>query len=324
MANEKLKAAIYDHLPEIDELLTHSGVIVSKRPLQAAHLFLRYFVLEIQNDAQADFTKDDFIKSEHFFSIFLPIVSDWYWEKYGELARVAKGQMLTGVATSYIQPLLLKFPITTTRVEKELETAWMTFPDHLQDSEKLGDIVDTRVSIEKMKKEDLHLLEEEVREVVAFSRCINLKLNTADLSAEVKNMAAGVWNHFDKAVADILQLKDEAAAAACWELHLAVEKTFKTFISQATGIVEHGHDLNKLCKSAEQHGLKIDADVLTALPSANEAIRMRYAEAVTSPANAAEHYKQALKIVYEISAQLKATWKLNNASFLIKMAPWAR
>lgn len=314
-----MKAAIQEHLSWIDAILEERRVPVRDRALQASIIFVQKCVIKVSTG-----TKEEFIIGEHFPIIVNP-VNDWYVEKYGQLAEKPKKETLSGIARYHNQPVLLNIPATTSRVEKEGETAWLTFPDHLQPDESHIDLFDVEINLESLSEKELDALKNEVEAVVALSRRTNISLMTqSSMSDSSRNMAGSIWAHFETAITYILSQKQEKISVACWELNLAVEKTFKAYISQFPGETGWGHDLVALCKHANRLGLLIDEALPAALPGKTDAVKMRYGEIQVDPRKAVEHYLSALSLVCAIAEKLKRAFTIYNASFLIKKSGWAR
>lgn len=271
-------------------------------------------------------TKEEFMRSEYFSGIVNHAI-DWYIEKYGQLAN-PKRETLPGIVRFHNQPVLLNIPVTTTKIEDEGETAWLTYPDHLQPDETLISLFDVKIRLETLSEKELEVFVNEVKEVVALSRRTNISLMTElSLSEGTRNMAGSIWRHIEKAISDILSQKQENVSVACWELHLAVEKAFKAYISQFPDQKgwEH-HNLNKLCGQANKLGLQLDKKLLAELPSPNgkDAIKMRYNEIQVDQRKAVEYYLSTLQLVCAIAEKLKKEFLIYNASFLIKKSDWAR
>lgn len=211
MVNEKFKKAVYDSLPWIDEILNHQNIPVFQRHIYAAIFFAKNVIKESSFESN-----DKLIKSDIFSDEIVPIFNDWYLETYGELARHPKTEPLSGIASSYAQPIMLKIPVIVSKVEKTNETRWLTFPDHFMESEDLLSIIDPKVKINKLQDNQLESLRNEVVEVVSLSRSARLNLMSATLNEDSFNMASGIWNHFEKAISNILSLKREIATSGCW------------------------------------------------------------------------------------------------------------
>jgi len=319
MGNE-LKDFINSVMPEIDDILSQQETPIPRRFYAAADLFIQAYV------AESSFcSKKDLLYNEYYSKHVLPIFNDWYFEKYGELTENPTERYYSGVALVYGQPSGLKIPITTGEIVEEGVTSKMMFPDHLQKSENIKNILSSEFDLEKMKETELKELTEQIRSVVALTRTLNLDLSTAiNLDIQAQNMSRGIWSHFEKSISDILSFKRERAAIACWELHLAMEKALKVTISSKTKKSMHGHDLHKLAHFLRNHVDTIDISSLSQLPTDKEAIQLRYGEIVRQPTEAYEYYLVALNFVASITRNLDRKYKLNNASFTLKKAPWAR
>lgn len=313
-----LKTAIYTHLPQIDELLEERRLPVHKRSFQASILFVQECVIEVSPG-----TKEELILGEHF-SIIVNHAIDWYIDKYGQLAENPKKETLSGIVRYQNQPVLLNIPATTSKIEKEGETSWLCFPDHLQPDESHASLFDVKIRLESLSDKEYEILKKEVEVVVALSRrTVTSLMLESGLRDEIESMANTIWAHIEKAISDILLQKNGNASVACWELHLAVEKALKVYISQFSE-KGWGHDLIDLCKQANKLGLALDEALLKTLPSDKDAINMRYGKIQVDPRKAVEHYLTALKLVCTITEQLKREFSIYNASFLIKKSGWAR
>lgn len=320
MSKYELKDAIDEHMPFIDEILQESKVAIFDRFMHAASIFVDVAITDSSFGS-----KEELLKSEAFFKGIIPLVSDWYWEKYGELARSPKNKIYSGIINPYGQPVLLKIPSTTSRIEVQNETAWLIFPDCLQESESLADMIQTPLILDKLPANEKDVLLSEFEEVVSMTRSINLNIMSAsELDAEATNMAQGIWSHFEKAIVDIFSFQNQQASIGCWELHLAIEKTLKVYLKQVDGKKHYGHNLNALGGKARIYIPEIDLSMIKSLPSDKDAIQLRYSELVKNVDEAVGYYKKALALVFFITSKLSRKYKFNNASFLIKMAPWAK
>lgn len=317
--NEKFRAALIEHLSWIDDYLVEADVPINARSLRSAIIFVDACIVEISNS-----TKEDFIHSDKFDEI-VNVIADWYYDKYGQLMK-PKQEILHGIVRYYKQPVLLRIPATTTKVETEGETAWLTFPDHLQKEEDYKSLFVTDLTFDHMPEEILDALITEVTEVVALTRRIRISIMTASITNDgpLSLMAASIWTHIEKAIFDIISGEPANVSLACWELHLAVEKSLKVYIGQFGEEKGWGHDLIALGKHAKKLGMEINETWLGSLHGEKDAIKIRYGEIQIAQKEAVESYYNALKLVSVIAGQLKREILINNARILIKMAPWAR
>ncbi|MGP9765452.1 hypothetical protein ACT3UM_06955 [Halomonas sp. AOP13-D3-9] len=320
MSDFGLKEAIDEHMPFIDEYLKNLNVPIFDRFMRAAYLFVDIAVIDSTFES-----KKELLKSKAFFEGLIPLFNDWYHDKYGELAKNPSEKTYSGIIAPYGHPVLIKIPATTSKVEIPYETAWLTFPDCLSEDESIIGMAQTNIDLDKLSLDEMDKLSEEFSEVVSLTRKINLNINSAHgLDKNAANMAQGIWGHIEKSITDILSFKSSQASIGCWELHLAIEKTLKVYLKQALGVRRTGHDLIKLSNEVNNHDESLDFSVIQSLPSDKDAINMRYAELVKNVNAAVDYYKKALRLIEEVTSKYEKKYSLNNASLLLKVAPWAK
>lgn len=230
-----------------------------------------------------------------------------------------------GIITPYGHPVLVKIPATTTRVEVPNQTAWLTFPDCLSENESIEGMAQTKIDLDKLPAEEVDRLSTEFNEVVSMTRKINLNLKSVySVDKEAANMAGGIWGHIEKSIIDILSLKDSQASIGCWELHLAIEKTLKVYLKKVCNSWVFGHDLKKLGRKINDYDASLDFSVIQSFPIDEDAIKLRYSELVKNVSEVVEYYKKALLLIERVTNNYEKKYSINNASFLLKMAPWAK
>ncbi len=319
MSNE-LKDYINEYMPHIDEVLAKKNIPIHKRFILAGTIFIEKAILNSNFKSNKEL-----LESEIYRECILPLINDWYYEKYGDLAKGNDNIVYTGIVLAYGQPIKLRIPATTTKIVEEGLLLEINFPDHLQESENIEKLIQQKFDLSKMGKESANIFESQIRNIVALTRSINLELSMAsNLSHPSSDMAQGIWNHFEKAISDILTLKSELASIACWELHLAIEKSLKVLIHSRSGISIHGHNLNGLIEFLSKYEQEIDSTSLSNLPSDKDAIKLRYAEIIKQPIDAFNYYLIALEFVKDMTSRLDYKINIKNGSITIKMAPWAK
>ena len=320
MSKYGLKEAIDEHMPFIDEHLQKLNVPIFDRFMRAAYLFVDVAIIDSSYES-----KEELLKSTAFIEGLIPLVNDWYWDRYGELAKNPTNRIYSGLITPYGHPVLVKIPATTSRVEVPNETAWLTFPDCLSKNESIGDMAQTKIDLDKLPPEEMDRLSTEFSEIVSMTRKINLNLGSVGgIDKEAASMADGIWGHIEKSIVDILSFQEPQASIGCWELHLAIEKTLKVYLKQIYGSWVFGHDLNKLSNKINNHDASLDFSVIQLLPSDKDAINLRYSELVKNVSEAVDYYKKALRLIEKVTSKYERKYSINNASFLLKMAPWAK
>lgn len=318
--NQELRESIYDVMPLIDDLLAESGIAIHKRFMRAGELFVHHFVRKSTFDS-----KEELLNSEAYSVVFLPIFNDWYWDKYGELAKGPERDVYCGLVLAYNTPVKILIPATITRVVEPGKLAEITFPDSLEDYESIEDMLQTKFALEKMSESESSEFKIHAAKVVSLIRSINIDLNMAsNLPPAAEKLSKGIWSHMEKAANDILTLTPERASIACWDIHLAVEKTLKVLISEKTRKLEHGHNLKVLAEKLAGSEPEINEHMFKNLPSDKEAIKLRYAELIKSIPDAVSYYHATLEIISIIASKLEHKYGIKNASITLKPSPWAR
>ena len=265
MSND-LREHIKEHMPYIDEILAEQNIPIPERFFSAGRLFVEIAVMDSTFES-----KKELLESEVYQECVLPLFNDWYFEKYGDLAKVSGKDVSSGIVVVYGKLVAVKIPATTIEVLEEGKLARMTFPDHLQESEKIEALIQPKFDIAKMDESSIEELRDQVAKVVALTRSINLDLNmVSNLIQPALAMAKGIWSHFEKGILDILTLQSERASIACLEIHLAIEKSLKVLIYSKTGELkkeQKNHDLKGLIKFLENYENGIDSSKLSNLPS---------------------------------------------------------
>ncbi|HBC3955569.1 TPA: hypothetical protein KD883_004560 [Vibrio parahaemolyticus] len=316
--NPELKAYIDEIMPDIDDALTANNIPIHDRYMKAAIYFVENYIALDSFESKSEFMKHDV-----FSHIIVPLIMQWFHGKYGELVRIPTQKNATGIITSYAQPLRINIPLTLSEPTNK-GTAWLIFPDKILDSERIESFFDKRVPLNILNEDQRSKLNYEVSELVSIIRTINLNLNTVDgLDIDTSSMLRGIWSHFEKAVDDIISFRPERISIGCWELHLAMEKSFKVLIKQKTNKKAYGHKLIDLYEIIEPYCPEIDISLLESLPTDKDAIKLRYAEQSRDLQDVLVFYKKSLDIVFSLTNKLERKYKLNNARIELKKAPWA-
>lgn len=316
--NPELKAYIDEIMPDIDEKFTTLNIPIHDRFMRAAIFFVENYL-----ESHPFESSSELIEHEAFSRDIVPLFMQWFHEKYGELVKPPHKSSATGIVTSYAQPLKIDIPLTTSEPTNK-GTAWLRFPDKVDDAESIEDFFDKKVPLNILNENQYSRLNDEVSELVSTIRTININLMTVEgLDAETTSMMGGIWSHFEKAVDDIISFRPERISVGCWELHLAMEKSFKVLIKQKTSKREFGHNLISLYEKVKPFCPEIDVSLLESLPTDKDAIKLRYAEQSRDLQDVLVFYKKALKIVLVLTNNLDRKYRLNNAGFELRQATWA-
>ena len=318
MPRKEFKEAIQESLPDIDEILAYQQVGLPARPFQASLMFVSECIVDIRGD-----TKEDFFKKPWFKEIY-SVIDAWYLDRYGVAIKNGDHHSLSGVVMVHYTPFELAFPITIRRTEISGETIWLTFPNEVSDEENVHNFFVSPPNIQNQEHNELEVLNSDIKRIVKLTRSIGINIMSADkLDKQTSIMAASINGHINKTVRDILSMKPAGLPVSFWELHLAVEKSFKVYIRQCRKQHPNTHELLDLYDICKKNGLTVDESLLAKLPPSREAIKSRYGEGATrSVIEAINCYNAMLDIVFDGTKALKRKLTFNNASFLIRKGPW--
>lgn len=320
MSEYGMKEAIDEHMPFIDKILRDRNIPIFDRFIRAAYLFFDIAIIDSNYE-----NKKDILRSKAFIEGIIPLVNNWYWNKYGELAKGPNSKIYSGIITPHGHPVLIKIPSTIINVAVPNETVWLTFPDCLTDNESIEDMAQIKINLDSISLEETDRLYAEFNEIVSITRKINLNLGSAGGTyKETADMASGIWGHIEKAITDILSLQESQASIGCWELHLAIEKTLKVYLKQICGSWKYGHDLKKLGNDINKYDKSLDFSLLQLIPSDKDAIKMRYSELIKNISEVVDYYNDSLRLIEDVTSKYKRRHSMNNSSFLLNVAPWAK
>ena len=163
---------------------------------------------------------------------------------------------------------------------RENNRIWVTLPNEVLPGEEVLKWILNPPNLQTMDTQELKELSDRVTEVATATRSIRTNLMTADdPTKDLQALISSIPLHIERSVEDILIGDDASIGLAVWEMHLAVEKSFKLLIRQYGGTPSNIHDLIRLSEVAVQvSGVTVDSTALAKLPSHREAIQARYGE----------------------------------------------
>ncbi|ELA7195937.1 hypothetical protein RAL08_004522 [Vibrio parahaemolyticus] len=322
MSNIEMNQYIREALNVIDEVLDVKNIPIYDRFLIASRMFVSDFVEDTSYSSKAEF-----LKSDAFFECIVPVVHDWYFEKYGELAKNPHESVFSGAITIRNQPILIKFPATISIVEKEDETAWIKFLDHLDQSEDMQAMLQGRnISLDSLSRNQKYKVEQRIEEVVACIRTISINLTALKVDSKTVNLARTILDELERASLDLTSYDKNRIGNSCWHTHLAIEKTMKVFLKQNIGQFEGTHDLklllSKILECSQSKSLNIDLSVIDSFPK--NVVALRYGEESISADKAFLFYNKALPLIRDVSSVLVRSLGIRNASILIKKPAWVK
>lgn len=322
MSNIEMNQYIRESLNVIDDGLNVKNVPIYDRFFIASRMFVSDFIEDTSYSSKAEF-----LKSDAFFECIVPVVHDWYLDKYGGLATSPHENFFSGVITIRKQPILIKFPATISIVEKEGEKAWIKFLDYLDQSEDIQAMLQGRnISLDSLSRNQKYKVEQRIEEVVACLRTISINLTELKADSKTINLARTIVDELERASLDITSYEKNRIANSCWHTHLAIEKTMKVFLKQNIGQFEVTHDLKSLLSKIrgcpQGKSLNIDPSVIDSFPK--NVVALRYGEDSVSAEKALLFYNKALPLIRDISSVLVRSFGIRNASILIKKPAWVK
>jgi HEPN domain-containing protein len=309
---------IREQLPIIDEYLAAIDVELLMRPFHAASLFVEKCVVSVEGD-----TKDKYLDKPWFKDIYQEI-KKWYVVRYGERLRSTRPAAATGLVPLFRTLFCLEVPLVTQELVDGGLRKWISFPDAVLPEETPLSWLKPPPNLAGLSNDDYRVLEVDARWVAgAIRECSRDMLMAEAPTAVIRRLAQSIPTHLSKG-ADYALDKQDGRNLAIWEFHLAVEKSFKVFLSQQSLRIPHTHDLWELCGVAENHGLSgIDRKLLEIMPRHREAIEHRYGELnAVSGVRAHEIYRAALSLSACCGRRLRRNLRTRNMRFLIRKLPW--
>ncbi|MCG9629963.1 MULTISPECIES: HEPN domain-containing protein [Vibrio] len=322
MSNIEMNQYIREAMNVIDEILDVKNIPIYDRFLIASRMFVSDFIEDTSYSSKAEF-----LKSDAFFECIVPVVHDWYFEKYGELATSPHESVFSAAITIRNQPILIKFPATISIVEKEGETAWIKFVDHLDKSEDMQAMLQGRnISLDSLSRNQKCKVEQRIEEVVACIRTISINLTALKVDSKTVNLARTILDELERASLDLTSYDKNRIANSCWHTHLAIEKTMKVFLKQNIGQFEETHNLksllSKTLECSESKSLNINFSVIDSFPQ--NVVALRYGEESISAEKALLFYNKALPLIRDVSSVLVRSLGIRNASILFKKPAWVK
>lgn len=317
---------IEQQLPVFDEILAGDQTPLHERPLVATLFFIQYCIINIKIDNKiiAIDMKEDFFEHK-WFKIIYKLIKKWYRDRYADAINPIDNDFALGVVLIYDTPFQLKIPLTIAEEKESDYERWFCFPNSVLENENVLDWFTNKPNFDRIREDDLESLRNEVNYISSSTRAIRINL-MASIEKQLHKIPSSILSHIDKAVQDILSLDIGRISTSFWEIHLAIEKAIKLIILQNGYEHKNMHNLNKLCKIANNiDGIEIDCRMFAKFPSDIEAIKQRYGEGITfTMQQAVKNYSYAIEVIAKLTELLKRKFVFNNARFLLRFAPWER
>lgn len=323
---QRFDEAVAPLLDIIDQELGFDEVAVNQRPFKAACKLVVDFIPSIRfgNAPPRSIGKLNEFCDEEWFKHIYQHVEKWYQRRYAERATQSKRDYMVGAFLVASTPFEIRVPRTSSQVEVEGETSWLSFPAELLPEDNVRDWVYSPPEWGTFSDEVLMKADKDMKEIANLLRRISCHLVGVRLKDEtVKAVLAGVNIHLRSAAFLIANEGQEGSfARAQWELQMACESAYKGYLQQKNGVFPEKHDLFRLNEIANLPTASLVHQWIKNLPRWWEAANLRY--------GLGEHptvvgifywYQHALMVIAEILESVDGI-NLTKARILLKKPSW--
>jgi len=307
-----------DQLPVIDEILSNDQIHLWQRPFLAACYFVEYCIIDIEGD-----DTENFLEKKWFKTIY-KLTRKWYQDRYADAIEKHKDDSALGVVLIYNTPFQLCIPIGIVQEKESNDKQWLCLPNSVLPEENVLDWITSQPNLNKMSKDELESLKNNISKISLLTRIIRVNLWSASLKNELCKISISIPAHIEKAINDILSLEDGRISTSFWEIHLSLEKSLKLLILQNGDWHKNEHNLKKLCKIVNNR-IGLECGIFDKFPESSEAIRQRYGEGNSfTVQEAVDNYISAMEVIANLSGLLKRKFVFRNARFLCQIPTWAK
>ncbi len=304
-------------LEEMDKAQSAVNEPIPHRAIAAACLFVEHEIVGIEGD-----TKENFMTRPWFKKLYTAVYN-WYFQKYGSATKQADDPF-RGVALFSGVPFNLRIPRTLSGVGEPGELDWLQFPVDVQSGENPLLWIQKPPNFKAMSETERTDLCNQVSEVGTCLRTIRIDLNCAKRpDHESDALANKVIPHLQSAADHILRHTSSGLGLAAWDAHQAVESVLKLLSRQQRGDHRKTHATSRLFEDLGKTSAK-EVDLIRELPDAKRIVEMRAGEGnEVGLLEAHGIYMCALRAVWHFAGALnRGKYRVHNASFLLKKAPW--
>lgn len=305
-----LEDAVDYWLPIIDGNL--KGLAISDRCMPACAEFVQSALLEVSGEAP----RDDFLERPWFRPIYQAVMA-WYCKRYGAALERRPNPLVGAYEISGVV-FELHVPRTLSRVEKEGETAWLIFPNNLQEGEDPLDWIVRAPNLGLLDVADRQLIAQGVETVGCQLRRICVDLMAVDgVDTLGRQLLGTILPHLSAAVAHLMDHRAKGQGLACWDAHQAIEKALKVVARQQLGRHRHSHDVRLLHDDIVGSGLKVlDDDLVAGIPNHADIVAIRAGEIEVTPYEAYGIYRACLDATSKCTTKIKREYEFHNFSLL--------
>ena len=308
---------IFDAMEEIDPILAEQKISLKTRPLSAALMFVKYFVVDVSHG-----DKENPVE-EPWFAVIYHHVREWYEDTYGK-AWSSGVEGITGAILIRKIPTEFRVPNIKSKVEVEGETSWMMYPSKIDDDETPEDWLVTPPNLDRLTQDETDTLKADMLKVASCLRQISVFVNTCENpSFEFARLVNGVPDELQSAARNLLSNTVSSIQSSIWSMQMALERVLKSLSIQQRGEFRQTHDLFSLFDDLTGVSGSLDRNSLKNFPRWKENVSSRYSlGADTQIEEAFVLYRFTLGFVRDAAELLERKIGILDGGFLLKKPPY--
>ncbi|ORC33845.1 hypothetical protein B4O97_14370 [Marispirochaeta aestuarii] len=306
-------------LNDIDDYFKESKPM-SVRPYYATYALIENYITIKKGDSVIS-DKQDFENSIWFKYIYQNVL-EWYRRRYGKrLLKERPSDFGHAVVRIYNDFFLVRIPYILTRHNKD-NSYWIIYPSSVQRGENIIEYIQDPPNIVNLSESENQKLLKKLRKYIREIRTIRANLLTAKIENENKDLKDSIMVHLKKSASLIVENKNSMALSlAFYELHMAVEKCLKIYISQKMQYPKT-HDIRKLLMYVN------DIDPVDAIELDIERFKKgdtsRYYNDCFTQEYLLETYENVIGLIMSITNKMERNMKIENTKVKIIEPGWKK
>jgi hypothetical protein len=304
---------IFDAMEVIDPILVERKVPLRNRPLSAALMFVKLFVVSVSCG-----DKENPI-SEPWFSIIYHHVREWYEDTYGKAWTNQANRVLGAVCIREI-PTEFLIPNTRSKAEIEGETSWLIFPSTIDDEEVSEQWLVNSPNLTRLTQAETDALADDMKIVASCLRQISIFVNTCEIPNSVfSKLSGGILNELEAAARGPVSNTSSSIQSSIWSMQMALERTLKSLSIQQRGEFRETHDLFVLYDDLADVSTFLDRGALNRFPRWRANVSRRYGlEEDADLFQAFQRYKLSMQFIRDATELFNRRVKIGDARILIQ------
>jgi hypothetical protein len=228
---DKFDPTFVEWMEFCDQILAQEDAPLYERPLRAATLFVRNAVVRVGNPSSEEVIDGPInfagLINKPWFGGIVRMVEAWYAKMFSAAALQPSGRTLSGAVIHRGALQVLKIPGTVTQRSDLDHQLWISFPDHVDDSEDVLSWIRPKFARSEMQAGVLADLESQVRLVASAIRFIASRARNASKGTmELRGLLAGGVRNLE-AFPQLAASERPERQKAWWELQMANESFLK-------------------------------------------------------------------------------------------------